>query len=314
MREINRVPMRKLGLPGYPPVLNHSGQLDVAHLRPAIIRALTVHSTQMRLSDEIATLLDGGTPEMSMPMFTTVDHATSTYVRNPDWLLSGAEGATSLCVACPSLTSNNITYRKVAKLTPHVCMVAWHARYVNQTYRWVTLDNEVINIASAPLPEGLTGYETQGNCLRIGTTDIGLYRMADAIPDSIDCLPIADPADHLVLTDLVSVLNIPLMGLLGGGVSHVNRAASPRLLASAGGAKPWPDAAWFHQVENFDSGSLIGYLTKSRFAAVVQLMSYGVGSAGSGPSLPSYIDTINQAIADLGYPDEQLTVAPVLGA
>lgn len=264
---------------------------------------------QSSLITEMDDVLDGQTPAVAMPMFSTVDHATPSYVRNPDWLLAGVEGASALNVC----TSTGNTYRKAVWLTPHVCMISWHTRSTGLTYRWVGMGNQVGERSASALPAGLTGYATYHEFIRLKDsrgydTDIGLFRVAAGIPEGVDCLPIAAAADHQALSQWAWALDIPLMGLLGGAVTHPNRVASPRLLYSRTTAKPWVDAEWFEEVANYDSGSLIGYLQDGQFAACLQLFGYGQGNAGIGENLPSLITQINQGIADLGYPGEQVTV------
>jgi len=268
------------------------------------------------LKTAMTTAIGEKTPEQGLPMFTTVDHAASTYVRNPDWLLAGVQGATALNIYCPTQGSETLrTYRKMVKLTPHVCMFAWHTATSGQTWRWLTADNQVIERTMASLPPGLTGYGTYGGqYIQIGSTDIGLAVVSEALPESIDCLPIPSPDSLALLTPWAATVNIPMMGLIGGATTHPNRVASPRLLSDSKTAKPWPDAQWFEEIADKDSGSLIGYLLDGKFAACIQVKHLGDNNAGgSTESLSSQIEAINQAIADLGYPGESVTVVSLAG-
>ena len=262
---------------------------------------------QSSLTTEMTTLLDGKTPAVAMPMFSSVDHATSTYVRNPDGLLAGATGITAMSIYCP--TQGN-TYRKLVKLTPSIGMIAWHTRSAGNTHRFVAADNAVVEVTPAALPGGLSGYETYGEFLRIGSTDIGLCRITD-LPegwDGIDCLPLLDRDEYTALARWTVTYDIPLMGLLQGATTHPNGIASPRLLRYESASYPWPVAEWFEAVANYDSGSLLGFLHSGQFIGAIQVYTTGHGGGGAGPALSRYIAAINQAIADLGHPDEQLTV------
>ena len=260
-----------------------------------------VTALRTTINANIATLIDGKTPAEGMPLFTTCDHATATYVRNPDCILHGLQGVEASSVWNSTTWQSGLSAirRPTIAITPHVLMFAWHTDGVGEgkTVRFVRDDNTVVERIIAPLPGAMSGYEQYTGRIRIGGTDIGLSAVTEAMPVDFQYQKFFPLLDPNILSLAASGDETLCLMQQGGALEHPDKLASIGRLNSywnpAKSRVTLPD--WWEGIYSGDSGFRSGIPLDGAFILTRWAVAKNVAA-------------INQAIADLGHPDESVAV------
>ena len=258
------------------------------------------------INNNIAALIDGKEPATSMPLFTTCNHATSTYVRNTNCFLHGLQSIEASSVWNSTTWQGGLSAirRPVIAITPHVVMWAWHTDGVGvgKTVRFVRDDNTVVERIIAPLPGPMTGYEQYDGRIRIGGTDIGLSAVAEPLPVDFQYQKFFPLLDPNILSLAASGDETLCLMQQGGALEHPDKLASIGRLNSywnpAKSRVTLPD--WWEGIYSGDSGFRSGIPLDGAFIVTRWEVARNVAA-------------INQAIADLGYPGESVRVVSLVG-
>ncbi len=254
----------------------------------AALAAMSLPVLATPLSDEVARAVDArlagaATPASSMPIFTTRDDATATYVRNPQCWAATLD-LTPLSVwndyGGPTLAGTLVA--------PRVVVSAQHFQVADDSrLRWVTRGNVVVErkvIASA----------------RVGQTDIHVSLLNAAVPAEISFARIL-PAGYEA--------KLPLAGLPLVRTDQEKKALVGDAVGAANGLisfKAPPDATranFYEQWITGDSGS--AGLLFVRGQPVLLIAAFG---AFDGPDYSANAGDLQAAIASLGT-NERLTFA-----
>ena len=256
--------------------------------------------------EQIMTLIDGRDPAQSMPLFTTAEHETATYVRNPDRWTGGVD---LTCFPAVRRTTAGGWTRKWrgCLISPRHVISARHVTFprVGETLRFVTMDNQVVDrevVARNVIP-GTPMFEFDFAVLMLDEDVPASITPAKVIPSNIlDFAP--SVAEQLILGARVRIPvvmptwtddEIGITGLEwfkeGAGDYHPTKFwpyDDPNEQAE------WPQLGDFKpMLADGDSGHPLFLLINGELVYVT-----GWTTFVNGPTLPTHIAAVNTVMAN----------------
>ena len=233
----------------------------------------------------------------ALPLFSTIDHANATYVRNTDsWLNDIVDQITCF----PVYTSDRPAYpqrRGGALISPRHLAMAWHSRVPNGTVmRFVDVDNNVV-------AREVTGVQ------RVGSTDIAIALFDSDVPTSIGFAKVM-PSDWDTYLLLSWSCKVPAVGTHFSKHAAVHDANYATATAPGIGFTTPNDSQrllFYEPVIVGDSGSPVFFIINDE---LVLLTTWS--SPGGGANYANYISGINAVMTSLGG-GYQLTTVDLSG-
>ena len=230
----------------------------------------------------------------ALPLFSTIDHANATYVRNTDsWLNDIVDQITCF----PVYTSDRPAYpqrRGGALISPRHLAMAWHSRVPNGTVmRFVDVDNNVVEREVTatqrvywPPPDETTG------------SDIAIALFDSDVPSSISFTKVMPSDWDSYLPSFSNICTVPAVS------THQNKHATVRdahgvLTHTISFNKPIDSqrVLFYEVVEYGDSGSPAFFIINDE---LVLLTTWFSGGGGGGPFYTHFISEINTVMTSLG--------------
>lgn len=258
-----------------------SGLVNVARLTGQTNRtfnSFAAGSLARHVDDWVNAAIDGLTAATAKPIFSTQNHAASTYVRNAGcWAASIVEKLT-----CLSPWNSYDSYKRAGTaITPrHVAYAHHYLIPHGAVLRFIAADNSVIE-------------RTLVNSARIGTTDLRIGVLNADLPASITPCKIAPP-DLLTCLPSLGVARVPALCL-----DQEEKA----LLSGMGGANWFGNCRTEGQQAYYES-KIVGDSGNPAFLIVdgvlVLLTVWTYGGGGSGPAVCQLNTEIAAACTALG--------------
>jgi hypothetical protein len=108
-----------------------------------VIEGGVAGSARKALSDPIDTALAGANPATQKKLYTSQDHVTPDYVRNPNFFLQGTHAEALTCISPWNSRGGN--KRAGTAITPrHVMLAAHFALFAGDSLRFIASDNTVV--------------------------------------------------------------------------------------------------------------------------------------------------------------------------
>lgn len=242
-------------------------------------------SVAAAMTDGVMDRIDGKDPSTAKPLYTTQNHTTGTYVRNPNCWITGPpsliQGITCHAVWTQS-SGNKLGFTLIS---PRHGIMAKHAKVSGQV-RFVTAD-------------GTTVTRTIANRVDIAGADFTIGVLDEDVPDTISFakVPPADFGDYIP-----GVANgIHCVALDQEEHAIVNDL---RTVVGAGGNYLWFDIPHDEDAAGFNEAIVVGDSGNPSFAIIgddlVLLTVWTNGEAGGGYRVWSFLSEINAAMTTLG--------------